>query len=123
MLVHAAGSGVGTAGIQIARALGCFVGCFVIGTSRTQDKLDRRNELYLNPNRSSDETEEMRQLSEELAAAGFAREFQDPMYQHVAMALARRKEPRGAPLSPEQVKEQERIANEVVEEILAEEPR
>ncbi len=37
VLVHAAGSGVGTAGIQIARALGCFV----IGTSRTQDKLDR----------------------------------------------------------------------------------
>jgi len=35
VLVHAAGSGVGTAGVQIARALGCFV----IGTSRTKDKL------------------------------------------------------------------------------------
>ena len=37
VLVHAAGSGVGTAGVQVARALGCFV----IGTSRTADKLDR----------------------------------------------------------------------------------
>jgi putative PIG3 family NAD(P)H quinone oxidoreductase len=37
VLVHAAGSGVGTAGVQIARALGCTV----IGTSRTADKLDR----------------------------------------------------------------------------------
>jgi NADPH:quinone reductase len=37
VLVHAAGSGVGTAGIQIARALGCFV----VGTSRTADKLGR----------------------------------------------------------------------------------
>src|SRR5262249_30987767 len=37
VLVHAAGSGVGTAAVQIARALGCFV----IGTSRTADKLDR----------------------------------------------------------------------------------
>jgi NADPH:quinone reductase len=37
VLVHAAGSGVGTAGIQIARALGCRV----IGTTRTEDKLDR----------------------------------------------------------------------------------
>ncbi|MCC6555111.1 MAG: NAD(P)H-quinone oxidoreductase [Polyangiaceae bacterium] len=37
VLVHAAGSGVGTAGVQIARALGAFV----VGTSRTQDKLDR----------------------------------------------------------------------------------
>lgn len=37
VLVHAAGSGVGTAGIQIARALGCFV----VGTSRTADKIAR----------------------------------------------------------------------------------
>jgi NADPH:quinone reductase-like Zn-dependent oxidoreductase len=42
-LIHAAGSGVGTAAIQIARALGCFV----IGTSRTGDKLDRCKALGL----------------------------------------------------------------------------
>lgn len=40
-LIHAAGSGVGTAGIQIARAIGAFV----VGTSRTADKLDRCREL------------------------------------------------------------------------------
>jgi len=43
VLVHAAGSGVGTAGIQVARALGCTV----LGTSRTQDKLDRATALGL----------------------------------------------------------------------------
>ncbi|WP_438017393.1 NAD(P)H-quinone oxidoreductase [Sorangium sp. So ce315] len=43
VLVHAVGSGVGTAGLQIARALGCFVA----GTSRTQDKLDRCRALGL----------------------------------------------------------------------------
>ncbi|AUX49015.1 NAD(P)H quinone oxidoreductase [Sorangium cellulosum] len=43
VLVHAVGSGVGTAGLQIARALGCFVA----GTSRTQAKLDRCKELGL----------------------------------------------------------------------------
>lgn len=43
VLVHAAGSGVGTAGIQIARALGCFV----VGTSRTADKIVRCGELGL----------------------------------------------------------------------------
>jgi putative PIG3 family NAD(P)H quinone oxidoreductase len=37
VLVHAAGSGVGTAAIQIARALGAFP----IGTARTADKLER----------------------------------------------------------------------------------
>lgn len=37
VLVHAAASGVGTAALQIARALGCLA----IGTSRTADKLER----------------------------------------------------------------------------------
>jgi len=37
VLVHAAGSGVGTAAVQIARAMGCLV----LGTSRTPLKLDR----------------------------------------------------------------------------------
>lgn len=41
VLIHAAGSGVGTAAIQIAKALGCFV----IATSRTEDKLARCEEL------------------------------------------------------------------------------
>ncbi len=43
VLIHAAGSGVGTAGVQIAHALGCFV----VGTSRTADKLERAKELGL----------------------------------------------------------------------------
>lgn len=43
VLIHAVGSGVGTAGVQIARALGCFV----LGTSRTADKLERAKELGL----------------------------------------------------------------------------
>lgn len=37
VLVHAAGSGVGTAAVQLAHALGCTV----IGTSRTLDKLEQ----------------------------------------------------------------------------------
>jgi len=41
LLVHAVGSGVGTAAVQLGRALGATV----IGTARTQDKLDRAREL------------------------------------------------------------------------------
>src|SRR5215470_10709861 len=41
VLVHAAGSGVGTAAIQLGRALGAFV----IGTARTADKLERAKPL------------------------------------------------------------------------------
>lgn len=43
VLVHAAGSGVGTAAIQIARAIGARP----IGTARSQEKLDRARELGL----------------------------------------------------------------------------
>lgn len=43
VLIHAAGSGVGTAAVQIARAMGCLV----LGTSRTADKLEKSRELGL----------------------------------------------------------------------------
>lgn len=43
VLIHAAGSGVGTAAVQLARAAGAFV----YGTSRTADKLERLRELGL----------------------------------------------------------------------------
>lgn len=41
LLVHAVGSGVGTAAVQLGRALGVFV----IGTARTPEKLERAREL------------------------------------------------------------------------------
>ena len=41
LLVHAVGSGVGTAAVQLGRALGVCV----IGTARTQDKLERARAL------------------------------------------------------------------------------
>ncbi|MBX3156678.1 MAG: NAD(P)H-quinone oxidoreductase [Deltaproteobacteria bacterium] len=43
VLVHAAGSGVGTAAVQLGRALGAFT----IGTARTPDKLERARALGL----------------------------------------------------------------------------
>jgi NADPH:quinone reductase len=43
VLIHAVGSGVGTAAVQIARAMGCFA----FGTSRTRGKLERARELGL----------------------------------------------------------------------------
>src|SRR5688500_8906744 len=43
LLIHAVGSGVGTAAVQLARALGAFT----IGTARTADKLERAKALGL----------------------------------------------------------------------------
>jgi putative PIG3 family NAD(P)H quinone oxidoreductase len=44
VLIHAAGSGVGTTAIQLVRAAGAFA----YGTSRTADKLERAKEFGLN---------------------------------------------------------------------------
>jgi putative PIG3 family NAD(P)H quinone oxidoreductase len=44
VLIHAAGSGVGTAAVQLARAAGAFV----YGTSRTAEKLEKLRELGMN---------------------------------------------------------------------------
>ncbi len=43
VLIHAVGSGVGVAGVAVARALGCTV----LGTSRTRDKIERAKALGL----------------------------------------------------------------------------
>jgi len=43
LLIHATGSGVGTAAVQLGRALGAFT----IGTARTPDKLERAKALGL----------------------------------------------------------------------------
>jgi NADPH2:quinone reductase len=43
VLIHAVGSGVGTAAVQLAHAMGCLV----LGTSRTSDKLERTKLLGL----------------------------------------------------------------------------
>jgi NADPH:quinone reductase len=43
VLIHAAGSGVGTAAVQVGHAMGCLVA----GTSRTADKLERLRALGL----------------------------------------------------------------------------
>ena len=51
VLVHAAGSGVGTAAIQLARAAGARV----LGTSRTVDKLHRAGDLGLDVGILADE--------------------------------------------------------------------
>jgi NADPH2:quinone reductase len=61
VLIHAAGSGVGTAAIQLARA----VGATVYGTSRTPDKLERAKPLGLEAGLSAENfVEEVKQITQ-----------------------------------------------------------
>lgn len=67
VLVHAVGSGVGTAALQLARALGCHV----TGTSRTPDKLERARELGLSEGVVSADLGAMRKELDRVAPQGF----------------------------------------------------
>ncbi len=61
VLIHAAGSGVGTAAIQLARAAGATV----YGTSRTPDKLERAKPLGLEAGLSTEQfAEEVKQITQ-----------------------------------------------------------
>jgi len=55
----------------------------------TQAKLDERFELAAKEHRSEQEEERLKQLSEDLADAGFAQDFRDDNYQRYATAVAK----------------------------------
>ncbi|MBW1780409.1 MAG: AAA family ATPase [Deltaproteobacteria bacterium] len=62
------------------------------------------------------------QLSNELAPLGFTRDFRDPIEQQFADAMARRRgKKKPIVLTPEELEVQEKVADEILEEILAEE--
>jgi hypothetical protein len=62
------------------------------------------------------------QLSDELAGLGFSRDFRDPIEQQFADAMARRRgKKKPIVLTPKELEEQEKVADEILEEILAEE--
>jgi len=62
------------------------------------------------------------ELSDELAGLGFSRDFRDPIEQQFADAMARRRgNKKPIVLTPKELEEQEKVADEILEEILAEE--
>ena len=86
----------------------------------TQHKLDRRFDLVAkDKNRTEAEDEELQQLSQELAAAGFAHEFRDANYDRFAKAIGRVRHAEKPTLSRKEIAELEKEAEEVVKEILA----
>ena len=88
----------------------------------TQDKLDRRFELVAkDDSRTAAENEELKQLSDTLAAAGFAHEFRDANYDRYAKAIGRVRHTIKATLTREEIKELDEEAENVVRKLIAEE--
>ena len=88
----------------------------------TERRLFRRNELFVKAPRSPEEEAELTRLSAELADLGFSTaDFRDPDYALFVRKMAQHRKFRKPTLSPEELDEQSRIADEIIEEILREE--
>lgn len=88
---------------------------------KTLDKIHRRNELFAKEGKLSPaEDAEMRNLSDELAGLGFTMNHRDPYYDLFVREMAKRQKIRKPVLTPEERDEQEKIANEILDEILSE---
>jgi ABC-type sulfate/molybdate transport systems ATPase subunit len=89
-----------------------------VGTE-IQEMLDERARLLvLGDKRSSAQESEFTRLSQELVELGFGREFRDPDYAQFVRAMARRPEFRKPVLSESEQKEQEKVADEILDVIL-----
>lgn len=89
-----------------------------VGTE-TQKKLDDRVRLLALADRRTPEQEaEFVTLSRELVELGFGREFRDPDYAQFVRAMARRPEFRKPVLSANEQQNQEKLADEILDDIL-----
>jgi len=89
-----------------------------VGTE-IQERLDERARLLaLGDERNETQESEFERLSQELGELGFGREFRDPDYAQFIRAMARRSEFHKPVLSASEQKNQEKIADEILNEIL-----
>ncbi|MBR0704570.1 AAA family ATPase [Bradyrhizobium diazoefficiens] len=90
----------------------------------TERRLLRRNELFVKSPRTVEEDAELARLSAELADLGFSTsDFRDPDYALFVRKMSQHRRFRKPTLTPEEQAEQNRIADDIIDEILAEEAR
>ena len=88
----------------------------------TERRLARRNELYVMQPRTAEEEAELTRLSAELSDLGFSTaDFRDPDYALFVRKMAEHRKFRKPRLRPEEQAEQEKVADEIIDEILREE--
>ncbi len=90
--------------------------------TETLRRLDLRNFLFAKGGeRTADEDAKMARLSEELSDLGFAKDFKDPYFAKFVAKMAQHTKFHKTTLSPQEQAEQDRVADEVITQILAEE--
>lgn len=91
--------------------------------SETRRRLDRRNYLYaVGDTRTQAENAEMSWLSEELSELGFATDFKDPYFAMFVKKMGTHSEFHKDMLTPDELQEQDAVADEIIAQILSEEP-
>jgi len=89
--------------------------------TETLRRLDKRNYLFaLGRARTKLEDAELTRLSEELSDLGFASDFKDPYFAMFVQKMALHKKFHKQQLTPNEQKEQDAIADEIIDEILRE---
>jgi len=89
----------------------------------TQKLLDRKRELQLknlSGKINEEEKAEMRVLSDTLCSLDFTKTVRDPLYNKFINAINKREEFKKIVLTPEEVRQQEKIAKEIIDKILQE---
>ncbi|MCP4700397.1 MAG: AAA family ATPase [Gammaproteobacteria bacterium] len=90
--------------------------------SETMRRLDKRNCLFARgEHRSKAENEELTRLSDELSDLGFASDFKDPYFALFVRKMAKHTKFHKETFTPEEQREQDAIADSIIDEILREE--
>lgn len=110
-------------GLGVAGVLTEMFGLPTTLDPKTQDDIDRRNRLAaITPEeRAPEQKSELRRLSAELAREGFALQFRDPILTRFYTEAIKRPEFQKPPSTAGATAEQVAVANEILDEILAEE--
>ena len=88
----------------------------------TLRRMDRRYHLFaIGDRRTKVEQEELKHLSDELSDLGFAMDFKDPYYSLFVRKMAQHTKFQKEVLRPEEQKEQDAIADEIIDKIMREE--
>lgn len=111
--------GMGVAGLLTSELFGLDTTLDI----KTQDKLNRKRELFVKNKETGlneEEVLEMQQLSEDLGSLDFTRTIRDSLYEKFERAITKREEFKKPILTPEDRKKQEKIAEEVINKIMEE---
>lgn len=89
----------------------------------TQQKIDRKRELMYKADKTVRDEVEIQKLADELGSLDYTKTIRDPLYDKFVTAIFKREEFKKPVLTPEEIAEQSRIADQILDEILGEDKK